>query len=144
MDQCHTQEDPLLHAVHANADETIKMTFSHISLNFGLVSGLLNYIAYEYVFIQVACQLPCIGWIQDLSLSKYNSGMQQICYMIKAQPHTHKTHSTERQWRMGKPKYVFSVCVCLPKVHLQSCRWCHGAAAVFLLLSLDLTWYVFL
>lgn len=44
MDQIHTQKDPLLHPVNANAEEKIKKTLLHISLNFGLNPESLSYL----------------------------------------------------------------------------------------------------
>lgn len=50
--------------------------------------------------------MPCIGWFQ---VFKYNSGVQQFCYGVKAQAHTHKV--AQREWQVGGAQTVFSVCV---------------------------------
>lgn len=104
------------------------MTFSHVSLNFGLGRESLSYLelhkihCMEYKFTST---LPCIGCIQILNFPKYNSGIQQICYVIKAQPHIHKVTQRDNG-RWGSPN-VSSVCVCLLEIHLQSLQDGPGA-----------------
>lgn len=94
---------------------------------------------------QVTNQLPCIGWIQVLKFLKYNSGIQQICFAIKAQPHTHKS-SRETQRQVGKPKWVFSVCLCVFAGNSLSLGWAggHGAAVPSPPSLSDPAWCVFL
>lgn len=53
-----------------------------------------------------------LHWVdQVLKIRKYNSGIQQICFVLKAQPHTHKV-AERHKGRWVSPNW-YSVFVCL-------------------------------